>query len=225
MESGGDEFMTVVGVLLAAGRGRRMGTTKQLLPWPLRASSSNPEQMKTQSEGRESLGFAGSRSSTVVESAFDSINSFCDAMVVVVGHEHERICQALNPRRFHAVPVDPDAEMFLSICAGLRRAIELQAHAVLLQPADHPAVAQQTLEMLWKHFVAEPSKAVMPEHQGSGGHPVIIPRNHFASILAFGKPGGLREFWRRHPAECVRVPVDDPAVTADLDVPSDYPAT
>lgn len=85
--------MTITGVLLAAGRGSRMGQTKQLLPW---------------GEG------------TVIEASFDALSSFCDSMVVILGADKEKIIETLNPRIFSVVESDPDAEQLASIKLGLK---------------------------------------------------------------------------------------------------------
>src|SRR5690349_897446 len=100
----------IVGVLLAAGRSRRMGESKQLLPW---------------------------HGGTIVSAAFDAIVPFCDRMVVVLGHQAPLVSQALSPRRFDVVSTYPDAEMMVSIRAGLATAAKTpQAVGVLLHPAD-----------------------------------------------------------------------------------------
>ena len=53
-----------IGVILAAGRGGRMGGKKQLTPWP-GADGSKP----------------------LVAASYDAIRSICDDMVVVLGHD------------------------------------------------------------------------------------------------------------------------------------------
>ncbi len=87
--------MTITGVLLAAGRGSRMGQTKQLLPW---------------GDG------------TVVEASFDAIAPFCDGMTVVVGADKEKIVEALGVRKFTCIESDPDSEQLTSIELGLSKA-------------------------------------------------------------------------------------------------------
>ncbi|MBC8310273.1 MAG: nucleotidyltransferase family protein [Planctomycetes bacterium] len=88
--------MTITGVLLAAGRGSRMGQTKQLLPW---------------GDG------------TVIEASFDAIAPFCDSMVVVLGADKEKIIETLGARRFSVVESDPDAQQLESIKLGLEESI------------------------------------------------------------------------------------------------------
>ncbi|MCH7545783.1 MAG: nucleotidyltransferase family protein [Planctomycetes bacterium] len=196
----------IMGVLLAAGRGRRMGTTKQLLPWP---HNTDAEQL----------------SSTVIESAFDAIASQCRRMIVVLGHEAEAVTAALEGREFVPVHADPDAEMFESIKVGLRRAIiEDTMTSVLLHPADHPEVRPSTVMTLLEENRSHPQCVIIPEYRGRGGHPVLIPRSFVEDILAFTGSGGLRAFWTLHPAKCLRVSIDDPQTVLDLDTPEAYEA-
>ena len=74
----------------------------------------------------------------------------------------------------------------------------------------------------------------MPEHNGKGGHPALIPMDIARRILqrvrvdgtpatAFGE-GGLRQFWIDHPGLHRRLPVDDPSCVVDLDSPEAYQA-
>lgn len=190
------------GLVLAAGRSRRMGILKQTLPWP-------------------------DLPSTVISSAFDVIRPCCQQMVVVVGADEQSITAALGTRAFKRVEADSDAPMFESIRTGLR-AIMAEMHtpcdAVLLQPGDHPGVARSTIDHMLAAFRAVSSKAIMPEYRGTGGHPVLVPRSLFDHIVDFRGDGGLRQFWLDHPGVCTRMAVDDRFCVLDLDTPADYAA-
>jgi molybdenum cofactor cytidylyltransferase len=209
------------GLLLAAGRSKRMGRLKQTLPWPPldRNLRSTVAPVNLGSEPEHAI-------STVVASAYDGIAPVCDRMVVVVGNDAGEVVAALRPRAFERVEVDSDAEMFVSICAGLRRAFDEAnmppCDAVLVQPGDHPAVARSTIDGMLAAFAADPARAVMPDYRGKGGHPALVPRLLFGPILGFDRPGGLRQFWLNHPGVCTRVPVHDPLCLLDLDTPGDY---
>jgi molybdenum cofactor cytidylyltransferase len=197
--------MRHIGVILAAGRGRRMGRTKQLVAWP-------------SDEGPKPL----------VAAAFDAVRPICDAMVVVVGHEAVAVASALGERAFHVVHADPDAAMFESIRVGLRAAREIDREAtVVLQPGDHPEVKAETLKVLqdWslKRPVRGPSggRAVIPEFGGRGGHPALIPAGVVEALIRAEGAGGLGAYWAEHPELCVRVPVEDPSVVRDVDTAAD----
>ena len=191
-------IMKPIGVVLAAGRGRRMGGRKQLHPVP------TPAGMRP-----------------LVAAAFDSIAAVCREMLVVVGHRTEEVLAALEGRDFQRVVADPDAPMFASVQAGLRAAQAFdEAANVLLQLGDHPHVAPETLELLLEVAAAEPSRAVMPEYRGQGGHPVWLPPGVMRELLEADCPQGLRGFWLGHPEQCLRVAVEDAAVVRDIDTPS-----
>ncbi|MHC4210603.1 MAG: nucleotidyltransferase family protein, partial [Planctomycetota bacterium] len=148
---------TTAGVLLAAGRGRRMGELKQLLRW-------GP--------------------STIVASAFDALAGHCGAGVVLVaGADAERIGGALAGRAYQVVRADSDAEQIESARQGLRRALELpRVEQVFLHPADHPVIPAPVLDALLER--AEAKIALIPTYRGRGGHPVLIPAEVAASIAS-----------------------------------------
>jgi molybdenum cofactor cytidylyltransferase len=190
-----------IGVILAAGRGRRMGSTKQLKLWPT-------------ADGPKPL----------ICAAFDAIRPICDAMVVVLGHDSDAVAKALGERKYHPASSDPDRPMFDSICAGLAAARETDVQAtVVLQPGDHPEVAAATLEVLVDTSLKQPLRTVIPEYSGRGGHPVLIPPNVAELILANDCPNGLGQFWADHPELCVRLTVDDASMLKDIDTQADLP--
>jgi CTP:molybdopterin cytidylyltransferase MocA len=190
-----------IGVVLAAGRGGRMDGTKQLKLW---RSADGPKPL--------------------VCAAYDAIRPICDEMIVVLDHEAEAVAAALGDRTFHRATSSADQPMFESIRAGLRMAVELDAAAaVVLQPGDHPEVAQSTLDAIHAASQKHPEVAIIPEHNGRGGHPAIIPPSVAAQILKADCPRGLGQFWRDHPELRRRIPVDDLTMLLDIDTPADLP--
>jgi molybdenum cofactor cytidylyltransferase len=191
------------GVLLAAGRARRMGAVKQILPVMTDSGSAVP----------------------MVAAAFDLLAPFCgDRVVVVTGHEAASVAAALSPRAFILASSDPDADMFHSVRAGLERARRAfpRASACWLHLADHPFVLPQTAAALRRAFDEDADRAIMPEHHARGGHPAIIPARTVDEILAWNGDGGLRAFWLAHPDRRRRLACDDPGTIRDIDTPDDY---
>lgn len=184
-----------IGVLLAAGRGRRMGGRKQFHLVPTEA-------------GEKPL----------VVAAFDSISSVCRQMIVVVGHRADEVTSVLGDREYLRATSNADAPMFRSVQVGLRAAQDIDAAAsVILQLGDHPQVSPATLRLLLASAVEQPDKAVMPEYHRQGGHPVLIPATLIGDLLTAECLDGLRTYWMEHPESCLRVPVEDAAVVRDID--------
>lgn len=191
--------MRRIGLILAAGRGRRMGRTKQLVPWP---------------------GEKGAK--PLVCAAYDAIRPICDEMIVVLGHDAEAVTAALGERPFQPVYSEPDGPMFESIRAGLKAAQRSDAKAtVVLQPGDQPEVAAATLEVLRDWSLKRAVRTIIPEYRGKGGHPVLIPASVVAVLADADCPSGLGDFWIERPELCHRVPVEDAGVLRDIDTLGD----
>jgi molybdenum cofactor cytidylyltransferase len=195
--------LSACGVILAAGRSRRMGAQKLSLPWPPGGSS------------------------TVVASCFDVLSPWCGRMILVigVGDAAEVVRSALGPARVAAaefVESDPDAAMFESVRRGLAAARTLPLRHVLLCPGDHVGAATAPIPTLLHAARHSSGRAVIPEYAGRGGHPAVIPAELIERILGWSGVDGLAGFWRSAPELVLRIPVDDPLLLRDLDTPEQY---
>ena len=187
----------VTAILLAAGRSRRMGAFKPLLPFG---------------------------SQTVIESSVTNLRAGgASDIIVVVGYRGNEIRDRLTCTDVRFV-TNPDSEtpMGVSIRLGVDQVRE-QSDAVLITPADHPAIPGDTIKSIvneWKQGAA----LVQPEYEGHGGHPVLVDREYFAELLHLDTQGGLRGFFEQHRAETRRLPVRSPMIARDLDTWEDYVA-
>jgi CTP:molybdopterin cytidylyltransferase MocA len=160
----------------------------------------------------------------LVAAAYDAIRPICNEMIVVVGHEADRVAAALGGRPFHRVESDPAKPMFESIRAGLRMALALDHSAtIVLQPGDQPEVSTETHRTLIEWSLKRPEHAIFPQVGTRGGHPALIPSQIARLLTQADCAHGLGAYWLSHPELCVRVPVNDRAALWDIDVPSDLP--
>jgi len=182
-------------ILLAAGRSRRMGAFKPLLPFG---------------------------DATVIECCIRNLRAAEVAeIVVVVGHRAEDIRECVKPLDVSfAVNPDPDSEMGVSIARGVE-AVSPGAKGLVIALVDHPAVPAETIQLLideWRRG----ARLVQPEHEGRGGHPVLIDLTYRDELLALDPEQGLRAIFAAHRDEAKRVPVTSPYVARDMDTWEDY---
>jgi CTP:molybdopterin cytidylyltransferase MocA len=186
----------VAAILLAAGRSRRMGAFKPLLPFG---------------------------DSTVIET---SITNFLSAgvkeIVVVTGHRGDDLRDQLKSYRIYfAGNPNPDSEMSVSIAKGIAR-VDLDARAVLIMPADYPAVPAEIIELLIDEWQRSGARLIQPEYAGRGGHPVLVDLYYRHELMELDPQSGLRSLFDRNRAEVRRVPVSSPFVARDMDTWDDY---
>jgi molybdenum cofactor cytidylyltransferase len=185
-------------ILLAAGRSRRMGAFKPLLPF-------------------------GER--TVIEACIGNLHDGgVSDVIVVLGHRagEMRARLAHLPVRF-AVNEEAESEMGESIARGVEQ-LSAEAEAVLIALADHPAVTPSTIGFLIEVAGRTKKRLVVPEYEGRGGHPVWIDLSFRQQLIDLVPRKGLRALFEAYPEEVLRVPVTSPYVARDMDQWDDYRA-
>jgi len=192
----------VIAVIPAAGRGRRMGQLKQLLP----------------------IG-----GSTMMETVIaTAVGSAVDGVVVVVNeavravaerHASDRCRVVLNP--------DPDSDMLKSVQIGWKVAVEAFGHdsndGILVVPADQPEVSGASINEVTAVYKSQgPNRqAVIATYAGKRGHPAVYPGGWIAETESWPAGLGLNELAKRHPMEITRV-AQSGALPTDVNTPAEY---
>lgn len=189
----------IAAILLAAGRSRRMGAFKPLLPF--------------------------GASQTVIETCIGNLLAAgCAEVVVVVGHRGEELRARLAhlPVKF-AFNDEIESEMGASIAQGVR-ALSVEATAVLIALGDQPAVTAKEIRQVVEAHRLLGARLVVPEWHGRGGHPVLLSLSFRASLLNLDATRGLRALFEAHAGEVLRVAVASPYIARDMDTWEDYRA-
>jgi molybdenum cofactor cytidylyltransferase len=186
----------ICAIVLAAGRSRRMGTQKLLLP------------------------LAGT---TVIGHVVDQLlASVLDDIYVVTGHQADRVGAELAGRRVHVVVnADYEAGMLSSVRCGLR-ALPRACEGVLVALGDQPSITSALVNEMVRAFAAGESGIVVPVHEGRRGHPLLFSVRFADEVLTRHGDVGLRGLLRAHPDDVLELPGGSEAVLSDMDYPDDY---
>ncbi|MFJ4348058.1 NTP transferase domain-containing protein [Pseudomonas sp. NPDC089401] len=183
--------MSVVALVLAAGRGTRFGSDKR---------------RATLADGRSLLAHSVARARAV----------FGDVRVVLrTGERAEDFGLADDCR----VIVSPEAAsgMGHSLAAGAGSLLDSPAQAVAILLGDMPWIASATLQQLSE--AAGVSTIVLPRHAGQQGHPVLFGRDFWPALARLSGDEGARSVVQAHRGCCVVVEVEDAGVLQDVDEP------
>jgi CTP:molybdopterin cytidylyltransferase MocA len=185
----------IAAIILAAGRSRRMGAFKPLLPF-----------------GEE----------TVIETCIRNLRAArVNQVIVVTGHRGHEISEYLKDSDVQfATNPDPDSEMAASIVCGVAE-VKRAAQAIMITPVDHPAADAETISAMIEQWKCG-ARLIQPEYKGRGGHPVLIDARYRDELLHLDPARGLRGFFAAHAGEVLRFPVKCPYIARDMDTWEDY---
>jgi CTP:molybdopterin cytidylyltransferase MocA len=145
--------------------------------------------------------------------------------VVVLGPDAPRIQPVLAGHDCMIVEnPEPETGPIASLRGALRALQPVQPSAVLVWPVDLPHVRVTTVERILEVHRRKGSPAVVPMFAERRGHPVIWGSALFAELLESpaATQEGARAVLHAHKKDVVNVPVDDPAVTDQINTPDDY---
>lgn len=185
----------VAAVLLAAGQSRRMGRLNKML------ADVDGETM-------------------IARAARTLLASRASPVIVVVGHEADRVRAALAGLDVHIVH-NPDYGEGIS--ASLRTgvaAIPEEAMAAVIALGDMPRVTAADVDALVEAFNPEGGATIcVPTHDGKRGNPVLWGRRYFREISACAGDTGARHLVGQNIDQVAEVARPGPGVLLDFDTP------
>ena len=186
----------IAAVVLAAGQSRRMGTLNKLL-----------------------ITIDGT---AMVRRVVDAIRaSQASPVVVVTGHERERVEAALAGLGDLRIVVNPDYAKGLStsLKAGIA-ALPGDVDGALICLGDMPLVASGELDRLMAAFNPVEGRAIcIPTRRGQRGNPVLLGKQFFAELSGLSGDIGARDLIARHAELVAEVEMAGDGVLTDIDTP------
>jgi molybdenum cofactor cytidylyltransferase len=183
------------GIILAAGASTRFGRPKQL---------------------------AKLKDKYLVEWVMDTaLNSRLHTVVLVLGHEHQKIIDTLGVKGRH-----PKLEIVInhhyhegqstSLKIGLSR-VRQDFAAVMYLLADQPMINSDTVDYLLDQFHASAKDICVPVFEGQRGNPTIFRRSVYEEIMRIEGDVGARNLINKDAQRVVYAKIKDPLCFFDID--------
>ena len=191
-----DSQKMVSGILLAAGKSRRMGQPKLLLPCG-----------KT----------------TILERVVDNyLKSKISELIVVIGANKDSVREVLISKPVIIVEnLYYQDGMSTSIKKGVEAASN-QAEGYLIGLGDQPLITPDIIDTLISVFSDEHPGIAICSYKTKRGNPVIFARKFQQVLCALKGDRGGRMIIRQHLAEVKDVAVGSKSIFIDIDTPEDY---
>ena len=150
--------------------------------------------------------------------------SLADSVVVVLGHEKERVLEQVD---FSGVQVVENPNYKSGQTGSFQRALEALApetEAFLNLPVDHPLVTHREIDALIEAYRdrKDLSKIFIPTFEGQEGRPVLFEISLRQEFLALGPDQPVNGIIEKFRDSVSHVPVDNPYIVKDMDTPEDY---
>lgn len=183
----------VAAVVLAAGKGQRMGQPKLFLD-------------------------SGGRTFLELVIALLESTEVPDINIVVRGEDRER---ADGIAKSHQICVNqhPENGPLSSLRIGLDAAPGFDGYLVM--PVDHPFVKAETISELIKAFQQNSDEVIKPAFRGKDGHPVIIPSSLSPTITGEDREGGLAGLIRDSGLRITRIEIADMGTVKNINTTGD----
>ena len=145
-----------------------------------------------------------------------------DPLIVVLGHEADRVRDALDGLPFQAV-VNAEYERGVnsSLRAGIHAASETDARAAVVVLADMPFVTTEMIAALVETYRRSDAPLVISDYDGVNAPPMLYDRSLFPELATSEGQGCGKHVVKRHRHEALAASWPAEALT-DLDAPEDY---
>ncbi len=185
-----------IAVVLAGGEARRMGRNKLLLELSARP---------------------------MIRHVVETIRGVVASVIVVTGHQRERIEEALarTPVEFVHSPVTDGLQAAIrKAFARVRQlAVEQGCDGIMLCVGDQPRLTERELADLIDHFRAgNRRKALVPLRDGRRGYPVIVAPDFDESAVDLLSDSLVADY----PGWIAVFPTRNPVYDSSLDTPEDF---
>lgn len=185
--------MIIYNIIPAAGKSKRMGVNKYLLPI---------------------------NNKSMIRAVVDNLLAANLENIYLVISKNSDIYGEVKDYNIKILINDLESsEMADSLRAALKHIKMNDNDGVLIIPADMPFIKINTLQLLINHFISNNEMIIIPTYEGRKGHPVIFPSKIIYDLFY---ENTLRDVIKKHEAKIQYIKVNDKGILFDIDTEEDY---
>lgn len=189
------ESLNIVGIILGAGRSRRMGLENKLV--------------------------AEINGKPMIVHAIESVkNSRVNKTTLVTGYQREIVERAVQGIEIEIIYNPNFTEGLSSSIKSIGHKLTKNVDAVILCLGDMPGITSTHINSLLKAFKNNPNRQiVIPTYKGRRGNPVLWGKKHFPLLVNLSGDRGAKVLFQNNENNITEVQIEDEAILTDLDTP------
>ena len=187
-------------VVLAAGLSTRMGRPKLTLPWGSTTVIGQVVATLTRAKVDEIIMVTGAARPDVESAVFQAGEGGIRAV--------------FNPRY-------AEDNMLISLQVGME-ALNECVNAMLVVLGDQPQIEVDVVCSILEAYRTQGHLLIVPSFDNHRGHPWLVDRGLWPSILSAPSDSTMRDFLNTHTKRITYLPVATSSILHDLDTPEDY---
>ena len=189
------ESLNIVGIILGAGRSRRMGLENKLV--------------------------AEINGKPMIVHAIESVkNSRVNKTILVTGYQREIVERAVQGIEIEIIYNPNFTEGLSSSIKSIGHKLTKNVDAVILCLGDMPGITSTHINSLLKAFKNNPNRQiVIPTYKGRRGNPVLWGKKHFPLLFNLSGDQGAKVLFQNNENNITEVQIEDEAILTDLDTP------
>ena len=155
-----------------------------------------------------------------------ALGSRLKKIFLVLGHEHQKILQALGTKAQHPrlqVVVNHQYEQgqSISLQTGVLKIRDIFPSVMFLL-GDQPMVKSETIDFFLNQFWSSDKDICVPVHRGKKGNPTIFSQRFYQQLSQIEGDIGARNIIQSFPDQVLQVDIDNPLFFFDIDTPEDF---
>src|SRR5262249_30203585 len=152
--------------------------------------------------------------------AIESLSLPTDLVIVVAGKNASSVAPTVYAAgAFLVVNPEPERGQFSSLQVGLQEVLNRGRDAAMVTLVDRPPVSPGTIQTLCDAFAAAVARwkwAIIPQHAGKHGHPIVLGREMIEVFLKAPPTAIARDIEHQNAEHIEYVEVGDRLVTANI---------
>ncbi len=153
---------------------------------------------------------------TILDASIKNAQRFCSHIILVTGFRHEELEAHYSAMQGITLVYNPDYRQ--GLFSSVRAATQALRHQYcFITHGDLPCLTDAIFNTLWLQRF---NGALLPEYQGTPGHPILVERHTLLDSLRQCDDKSVRQCLLANTHQ--RIVLDSPQIIFDIDTPNDF---